>query len=324
MVLVLIEIENGNPTVVSLQMLTFGKKIAQKLGVPLEALAIGFEREPIEQQISRYGVSCLYSVVHPRFDEYSPTGWGKAICQVISSAGPHVVIAAATDRGNEVMAWVGALAGQPLATNCVGITPGSPFGLMRLRWGGSLLEESLLYGNPALMTVAPHIFEPEEVAESSEIVVETFTPAICDEDLKVRVKKTEITQTDAATLTNASVVIGGGRGVGSGDGFGVLEELAAILNGAVGGSRVATNNGWRPHSQQIGLTGNRISPELYIACGISGAIQHLVGCRGAKRILVINKDPEAPFFRYADYGVVGDLHEVVPALILEIKKRTSQ
>jgi len=111
--------------------------------------------------------------------------------------------------------------------------------------------------------------------------------------------------------------------VGSEAGFQVLEELASLLGGAVGGSRVATNNGWRPHSHQIGLTGNRIAPNLYIACGISGAIQHLVGCKGAKHVMVINKDSGAPFFRRADYGVVGDLHEILPALISEIRKKSS-
>jgi len=129
--------------------------------------------------------------------------------------------------------------------------------------------------------------------------------------------------TEGITLKNAAVVVGGGRGVGSSEGYAVLEKLAEILGAAVGCSRVATNNGWRPHSDQVGLTGTRISPELYIACGISGAIQHLVGCKKAQKIMVINKDPEAAFFGKADYGVVGDLHEVLPAVIEELKKQTA-
>ena len=119
-------------------------------------------------------------------------------------------------------------------------------------------------------------------------------------------------------------MVGGGRGVGSAEGFRVLEELAGLLGGAVGGSRVVTNNGWRPHSVQVGLTGNRIAPDLYIACGISGAIQHLVGCKGAKHVMVINKDRDAPFFRRADYGVVGDLHEILRALIEAIRARRAK
>jgi electron transfer flavoprotein alpha subunit len=122
------------------------------------------------------------------------------------------------------------------------------------------------------------------------------------------------------SLTSASIVIGGGRGVGSADGFSVLEALAECIDGAVGGSRVATNNGWIPHTKQVGLTGNRIAPKLYIACGISGAVQHLVGCKGAKKIMVINNDPQAPFFTKADYGVIGDLHEILPAITQELKK----
>ena len=125
------------------------------------------------------------------------------------------------------------------------------------------------------------------------------------------------------SLTDAKVVVGGGRGVGSAEGFGELEELAGLLGGAVGGSRVVTSAGWRPHSDQIGQTGLRIAPDLYIACGISGAIQHIVGCKAAKRILAINTDPNAPIMAAADYAVIGDLHQVVPAIIAEIRRRAA-
>jgi electron transfer flavoprotein alpha subunit len=151
-------------------------------------------------------------------------------------------------------------------------------------------------------------------------IIEEFQVELSDKAFRVKLTGREEDADSGTSLTSASIVIGGGRGVGSADGFSVLEELAECIDGAVGGSRVATNNGWIPHTKQVGLTGNRIAPKLYIACGISGAVQHLVGCKGAKKIMVINNDPQAPFFTKADYGVIGDLHEILPAITQELKK----
>jgi len=148
-----------------------------------------------------------------------------------------------------------------------------------------------------------------------------FQPAVNDLDLVGRVSGREAPQAGAISLADAKVVIGGGRGVGSADGFATLEELAGLLGGAVGGSRVVTSAGWRPHSDQVGQTGLRIAPDLYVACGISGAIQHIVGCKAAKRILAINTDPDSPIMGVADYAVIGDLHQVVPAITAEIRRR---
>ena len=150
--------------------------------------------------------------------------------------------------------------------------------------------------------------------------VEDFTPTLGDEHFVVRVTRREEPSSGAVRLDTARVVVGGGRGVGSTEGFELLEELADLLGGAVGGSRVVTNLGWRPHSDQVGQTGARIAPDLYIACGISGAIQHIVGCKAAKRILVINKDQNAPIVARADWAVIGDLHEIVPAIVAELRK----
>jgi electron transfer flavoprotein alpha subunit len=211
----------------------------------------------------------------------------------------------------------------PMATNCVQLKHGPVLELVRYRFGGSLLEESRLHGDPKLVTIAPYTFEASQVESPPVASLEAISHAPEAKDLRVRVVAREETCSGGISLHTAPVVVGGGRGVGSAEGFRVLEELANALSGAVGGSRVATNNGWRPHSDQVGLTGTRIAPDLYIACGISGAIQHQVGCKGAKRILVINKDREAPFFRRADYGVVGDLHEILPALTAEIRRRKS-
>jgi len=323
MVLAFIDHDRGTLNLLCLQMLTSGRGLSESLGVPLHAVVIGSDTAGLQAELHRYGVSRIHLVKHPWLEDYAPEAWAKSIVQLIKSAKPRVVLAASTDRGNEVLAHVGALTELPMAANCVQLNPGSPFQVVRYRWGSSLLEEADLHGDPKLITIAPHIIDAKEGKTCAEPIFEAFSPELEEKDLRVRVTAREETHSEGVDLRTASVVVGGGRGVGSQEGFQVLEELASLLGGAVGGSRVATNNGWRPHSDQIGLTGNRIAPDLYLACGISGAIQHLVGCKGAKHVMVINKDSGAPFFRRADYGVVGDLHEILPALISEIRKKRS-
>jgi electron transfer flavoprotein alpha subunit len=244
--------------------------------------------------------------------EYAPEAWAQAIVELE----PEVVVAPGTDRGHEVLAHVAARLDAPLAANCIDArVEGDAFALTRQRWGGSLLEEARLSGSPKLLTVAPHAV----AADAAPAEVKELTPRL-DEGVRVRIARREEPEVGAVRLDTARVVVGGGRGVGSAEGFAPLEELAGLLGGAVGGSRVVTNLGWRPHADQVGQTGARIAPDLYIACGISGAIQHIVGCKAAKRILVINKDEHAPIVARADYAVVGDLHEIVPALIRELHR----
>lgn len=320
MILSFIEHESGALTSTSFQMLTCARKAAQETGEFIHAVVIGGNADDFRESLRKHGVTHIYQIKHPSLDEYAPIGWARSITQLMKAHAPSAVMAAGTDRGNEILAWVAAMAGLPMAANCIEFRC-SDASVVRHRWGGSLLEEAHLTGQPRILTVALFAFEATEVGNPSDITLEIVVPAVEQKDLRVRVVAREETVSSGVNLQTARVVIGGGRGVGSAEGFRVLEELAGVLNGAVGGSRVATNNGWRPHSVQVGLTGNRIAPELYIACGISGAIQHLVGCKAAKHVLVINKDRDAPFFRRADYGVTGDLHEVIPALIAEIRSR---
>jgi electron transfer flavoprotein alpha subunit len=176
-----------------------------------------------------------------------------------------------------------------------------------------------------LLTVAPHAFAVEEAsADRGAPQFTPFAPTLTDEDLRVAVARRLEPDRSGISLGDARVVVGGGRGVGSAEAFSELEELAGLLGAAVGVSRVVTSSGWRPHTMQIGQTGLRIAPDLYIACGISGAIQHIVGARAAKRILAINTDPDAPIMAVADYAVIGDLHQVVPALSAEIRRVTGR
>ena len=243
-----------------------------------------------------------------------PDGWATAIANATTERGPAIVVGPGTERGNEVLAHVAAILDLPFAANCTHATPGDPVTLTRVRWGGSLLEEARLHGSPALLTVAPHAVAADPAIDADIELIPAAPTA------KVRVSERVETVTAGVSLADADVVVSGGRGVGSAEGFAVIEELAALLGAAVGCSRAVTSAGWRPHTDQVGQTGTKISPSLYIACGISGATQHMAGCKGAKKLMAINPDNEASIFASADYAVFGDLHEVVPAISAEIRR----
>jgi len=240
---------------------------------------------------------------------------------IIDGASYDALITPGSDRATEVLAHVAARTGQPMAANVISAEPGEPWRITRQRWAGSLLEDATLDGRPRLLTVAPHaVAAAEPAAGTPAATVTRVEPAIAEADLRARVVGQDMAAGDRISLSDAKVVVGGGRGMGSAEAFAMLDELAGLLGAAVGVSRVATSLGWRPHTQQIGQTGTRIAPDLYIACGISGAIQHIVGAKSAKRILVINNDPEAPIFKRASYAVIGDVHAVVPAITAEVRR----
>jgi electron transfer flavoprotein alpha subunit len=246
---------------------------------------------------------------------YAPGAWSAAVVQLIHQLEPSHVLAAGSDRGNEVLAHVAARLDLPFAANCTAVEGDR---VTRIRWGGSLLEEARIHGEPTLLTVAPHAVAAE--AAGAPAATESFAPELTEADTRVRVVDRVEEESEGISLRDAKVVVSGGRGVGSAEGFGILEELAAQLGAAVGCSRVVTSAGWRPHTDQVGQTGTKVSPDLYIACGISGATQHIAGCKGAKKILAINDDAEAPILASADYAVIGDLHEIVPAITAELRK----
>jgi electron transfer flavoprotein alpha subunit len=324
MILGLVEHDRGELNPLSLEMLTFSYRLAGLLDSTVEAVLVGEEGRSLVEQLRAYGVSTVHSVEHPRLGEYAPEAWAESVVQLMAALSPQVVMAAGSDRGNEVMAHIAARSNLPMAANCTDAEPGEPhYSVTRVRWGGSLLEEAQLSGNVKLLTVAPHAVDAEESADGGEVRVTPFTPVLSDEEFRVVVTARVEPETAGVSLPTARVVVGGGRGVGSAEAFATLDELAELLGGAVGCSRAVTGLGWRPHSDQIGQTGTRIAPDLYIACGISGAVQHMVGCKGAKRILVINTDPNAPVLARADYAVIGDVNEVVPALNAELRKGLS-
>jgi electron transfer flavoprotein alpha subunit len=324
-ILVFVEYSDGEADRLSREALALAKSLTSTTGGDVEAILIGPAAADAARGLGAGAVRMAHVVEDPRLASYAPAAWAAALAELIALHSPIAVIAGGSDRGNEVLAHVAARTGRPMAANVVEVTVGDPWRLTRQRWAGSLLEDAELTADVALLTVAPHVIPVDESTVGSAggpaTVVSPFAPQVSDRDLIARVTGREAPEAGTISLTDAKVVVGGGRGVGSGEAFAVLEELAALLGGAVGVSRVVTSAGWRPHSDQIGQTGLRIAPDLYIACGISGAIQHIVGCKAAKRILAINTDPNSPIMGVADYAVIGDLHQVVPAIAAEIRRR---
>jgi electron transfer flavoprotein alpha subunit len=323
-VLAVLTATGAAPDRASLEALTLARGIAESIGVPLEAVVIAAsdEARAVAASLGGRGIATLSVVEDARLTVDHPEAWATAIAQ-IGVARVAAIVGPGTERGNELLARVAARLGQPFAANCLTVEPGDRWKLTRQRWAGSLIEECWLDAFVHVLSVAPNTVaasapdgSPAPAIEVAEI---NFDPA----DFIVHVTGREAPERGRISLTDAKVVVGGGRGVGSTEGFADLEELAALLGGAVGGSRVVTSAGWRPHADQIGQTGLRIAPDLYIACGISGAIQHIVGCKAAKHILAINTDEESPIMGVADYAVIGDLHAVVPAISAEIRRRSS-
>jgi electron transfer flavoprotein alpha subunit len=307
----------------SLEALTLARSIASATGGSLEALVVAdaAAARDAAAALAGRGISTVLVVDDSRLTTDHPDGWAAALAQIARARSAEAVVASGTERGNELLARVGARLGEPLAANCLTVEPGDRYRLARQRWAGSLIEDCWLGGRVKLLTVAPNTIPIQAADATAAPALEAVPVELTDADLALHVTSREAPEQGKISLGDAKVVVGGGRGVGSTDGFGDLEELASLLGGAVGGSRVVTSAGWRPHADQIGQTGLRIAPDVYIACGISGAIQHIVGCKAAKHIVAINTDGEAPIMSVADYAVIGDLHAVVPAISAEIRRR---
>jgi electron transfer flavoprotein alpha subunit len=320
-VLVLVEHDRGTADPASWRAVTAARELASQLEAGLEALVIGAAAAALGDEAATYGAGVVHVAEHPLLSDYGPDLWAETVVQIVAATGATVVVAAGTDRGNETLAQTAARMGEPMVANVTAAATGDPWHLTRVRWGGSLLEEAEATAGVMLLTYAPTAGEAEPSPVAAE--VRTFTPELDETHAVTRIVDRVVLK-EGITLATAPVVVGGGRGVGSAEAFGILEELADLLGGVVGCSRVATNNGWRPHSDQVGQTGTRIAPNLYIACGISGAIQHWVGAMGSKSILAVNTDAEANMVTKADYAVIGDLHEVVPAVSAEIRTRRGQ
>lgn len=337
MILVLVETDNSGATLTSLETLTFARELAGRLGdETVEALVVGplgageasstgaqtaqRVKERLSTQLAEHSVRSIHHATGERLERYGAAAWATAL----GALPAEYLLAAGTPRGSEVLAHMAARTGAMMAANAVGIVGTEPLIVSRQVMGGAVFEHMRLDASPQVITVAGHAVDPVAAEEPSDPPWHEFEPELSDADLLTAVVRVETGAPDAtSTLTGARVVVGAGRGVGSADGFDDLLELKDQLGAAMGASRVVTSLGWRPHHEQIGQTGSRISPDVYLACGISGAVQHWAGCQSAKMIVAINTDPDAPMVTQADYAIIGDLHQVVPALTAELRRRES-
>lgn len=298
---------------VTLQAMALARGLAG--GDPVHALVVG--AESAAASLGEHGATTVHVALGDALAG-APDARAAVLAGLAAQLGAEIVAGPGSEEGNAILARAATRAGQPFAANCTAATAGSPVLVTRVRWGGSLFEEAAVHGSPAFLTVAPHTVAAQATGGTASVA--PFTPELVPADLVVRVARRVEAAKGGISLAEARVVVSGGRGVGSTEGFGPIEELADLLGAAVGCSRAVTISGWRSHTAQVGQTGTKIAPDLYVAAGISGATQHMAGCKASKKILAINKDREAPIMTMADYAVIGDLHQVIPAISAEIRR----
>lgn len=309
---------DGSFRKITFEVLSEGKRIADSLGCKLTALVLGDDIEKIAGEPGRYGADRIVVAQHPGLADFLTDTYTDIIAGFIEKEQPDVVIIGASTRGRDLAARLGARLKAPLAMDCIRIRiEDGRIIATRPMYGGKILADVVFEKNPQIIAIRPNAMDIQKiegpgVIENMDVNIEKAVLRIVEKHL----------ETGKVELTEADVVISGGRGMGGPD-FSILEELSLLVNGAVGASRSAVDEGWRPSSDQVGQTGKVVSPNLYMACGISGAIQHLAGMSSSKVIVAINKDPEAPVFSKADYGIEADLFDIVPLITEEVKKLKS-
>ena len=300
---------------ISFEVVSEGRRLADGLGAELCAVVLGSDIEGIAGELQKYGPDKILVADDPGLAEYTTSAYTNVLADLIQSVDPAVVILGASAQGKDLSARLAARLDAGLAMDCTAVKlEDGQLTCTRPMFGGKIFADVEFDSAIQVVAVRPNVMDITESAKDGAIE----KPAVQLGEIKTSVVEKSMDTGDKIELTEADVVVSGGRGTG-GD-FGAVESLAASLGGAVGASRSAVDEGWRPHSDQVGQTGKVVSPVLYVACGISGAIQHLAGMSTSKYIVAINKDAEAPIFSKADLGIVGDLFEVVPAVAEEVKK----
>lgn len=314
----------GEASSISWEMMGQGRKIADALGTTLTACVLGHKMDGVAQQSIHYGADRVFVVDDPALAVYRTAPYARQLTELVRQYKPEIFLLGASARGRDLAGAVATEAHTGLTADCTGLDIDPEKKLLRMTrpaFGGNIMATIICPNyRPQMSTVRHRVFEmPEPDTNRKGQVVKI--PALMTEDQIIAKVADFIIEGGDVNLADAKIIVSGGRGVRGPEGFKPVEDLAEVLGGAVGSSRAAVDAGWIPYAHQVGQTGRTVRPDLYIACGISGAIQHLAGMGTAKVIVAINKDPEAPIFKVANYGVVGDLFQVLPALTEELRKR---
>jgi len=315
LILAITEQIDGKFRKVTYEALSEGRQVATAMGGSVTAVVLGSGVAALAEELGQYGADRVLVADNDALADYTTDAYTNILGTIIQQESPAVVILGATAQGKDLAARLSARLDAPLAMDCVAVSvDDGQLTVTRPMYGGKILADVQMDGDPKIVALRPNAMTITEVEGAGTVETLDVDPG----EIKVTVLEKKL-ETGKVELTEADIIVSGGRGMGGSD-YTIVETLAELLGAAVGASRSAVDEGWRPHSDQVGQTGKVVSPNLYVACGISGAIQHLAGMGSSKVIVAINKDPEAPIFAKADYGIVDDLFEVVPCITEEIKR----
>ncbi|CAI2719725.1 electron transfer flavoprotein subunit alpha/FixB family protein [Nitrospina watsonii] len=312
----------GQVKPVGLEALHAGKTLAEQLGATATAVLAGGPDATVPEAVTGSGVQQVLLIQHPHLDPHNSLGLVEAFAAQIQSRQPAVVLMGATNHGKELAPALAAKLGVGLATDCIALdVEGDTLKARRPVYAGKA-HITFQFGEhrPCLLTLRPNVFRPSQATAAEAAPVETVTAEIPEDGLRLKIKDVVQAAGRKLDISEARIIVSGGMGMQKPENFRLLEELAEVLGAAVGASRPVVDNGWREYSNQVGQTGRTVSPDLYIACGISGAVQHLAGMSSSRCIVAINKDPNAPIFDVADYGIVGNVLDILPVMTAEFKK----
>jgi electron transfer flavoprotein alpha subunit len=313
------EQREGKTHPVTIELAGEGRKLADKLGKKLIVVLAGDNIESNVNELLHYGVDKVYYLKHELLKHFSTEGLTKAIADLILERKPEIVLVGATSLGRDIAPRIAGRVGTGLTADCTSLeidTTDNKILQTRPAFGGNLMATIICPKNrPQMSTVRPGVMEKAKYTEEVRGEVEEIVPTLTSDSIRTKLLEIIPLEKNGVDLTEAQIIVSGGRGLKSAKGFELLQKLADKLGGEVAASRAAVDSGWIDHSRQVGQTGTTVRPTIYIACGISGAIQHLAGMSESKYIIAINKDAEAPIFKTCDYGIVGDLYEVIPNML---------